>query len=116
MNIFLWTLQVILAWLCIAGGIFQMFKIEQLKTNVAAMRALPRRLWAMLGAVGVLAGFCLIWPGALQVFPIVTVTAAIAVAVQSLVITALYFRYRDFAPMMFSAAMIAMASVVAYGR
>jgi hypothetical protein len=28
MNILLWVLQIALAWLCIAGGIFQIFKIE----------------------------------------------------------------------------------------
>lgn len=42
MNILLWALQVALALLCIAGGTFKVFKIEQLQKGVASMRALPR--------------------------------------------------------------------------
>ena len=34
MNVLLWVLQIALAWLCIAGGIFQMFKIEQLRKSL----------------------------------------------------------------------------------
>ena len=70
MNILLWILQIALAWLCIAGGIYQIFKIEQMQKNVASMRALPRSLWAFLGGFGCLAGLCLILPGAINVLPI----------------------------------------------
>ena len=45
MNILLWLLQIALALLCIAGGTFKIFKIEQLQKSVASMRALPRGLW-----------------------------------------------------------------------
>ena len=46
MNILLWVLQIALALLCIAGGYFQIFKIEELQKTVAAMRELPHGLWA----------------------------------------------------------------------
>ena len=62
MNILLWVLQIALAWLCIAGGIFQIFKTEQLQKNVASMRALPvafGRSWELSGA----------WPGWARSFP-----------------------------------------------
>jgi hypothetical protein len=74
-------LQIALAWLCIAGGIFQIFKIEQLQKKAAAMRALPRGLWAFLGAFGCLAGLGLILPGAIHVLPVLTAYAAAAVTV-----------------------------------
>ena len=64
MNILLWVAQVALALLCISGGAFQIFKLEELQKGVAAMRALPRGLWFFLGAVGCLAGLGLILPGA----------------------------------------------------
>ncbi len=64
MNIILWVLQIVLALLCISGGIFQIFKIEQLQKTVASMRELPRGLWALLGAFGCVAGLGLILPGA----------------------------------------------------
>ncbi len=116
MNIVLWVLQIALAWLCIAGGAFQIFKFDQLKKGVAAMRALPRGLWAFLGAFGCLAGLGLILPGALNVLPIITPIAAIAVAVQSLFITGLYVHYRDTSPIMYTVAMAIMAAFIAYGR
>jgi len=116
MNIFLWVLQIVLALLCISGGAFQIFKIEELQKDVAAMRALPRGLWAFLGAFGCLAGLGLILPAATQVLPVLTPIAAAAVAAQSLLITAFYIRYRDSAPMPYSVAMALMGAFIAYGR
>lgn len=116
MNILLWILQVALAWLCIAGGAFQIFKFEELQKGVASMRELPRALWAFLGAFGCLAGVCLILPGALGVLPALTPIAAAGVAVQSLLITAFYVRYGDRSPLAYSATMAGIAAFVAYGR
>jgi uncharacterized membrane protein YphA (DoxX/SURF4 family) len=116
MNILLWVLQIALAWLCIAGGTFQIFKIEQLQQTVASMRALPRGLWAFLGAFGCLAGVCLILPGATNVLPVLTPIAAAGVAAESVLISAFYIRYRDFSPMIYSIAMAVMAAFISYGR
>jgi hypothetical protein len=116
MNILLWVLQIALALLCISGGAFQIFKIEELKTTVAAMRELPRGLWAFLGAFGCLAGLCLILPGATNVLPVVTPIAAVAVAVQSVLISAFYIHYRDFPPLPYSVAMAIMGAFISYGR
>lgn len=116
MNILLWILQIALAWLCIAGGYYQIFKIEQMRKNVASMRALPRGLWAFLGAVGCLAGVGLILPGAIGVLPVLTPIAAVAAAAESVLISAFYIYYRDFAPMSYSVAMALMAAFIAYAR
>jgi DoxX-like family len=116
MNIVLWVLQVALAWLCIAGGFFQIFKIEDLQKGVASMRALPRSLWALLGAFGCLCGFGLVLPGALNVFPVLTAYSAVAVAGQSILISGFYAYYRDFSPMAYSGVMALLAAFIAYGR
>ena len=116
MNILLWVLQIALAWLCIAGGIFQIFKIEQLQKTVASMRALPRGLWTFFGVFGCLAGLSLILPGAINVLPGLTPIAAAAVAMESIVISALYITYRDFSPMAYSLVMGIMAAFISYGR
>jgi DoxX-like family len=116
MNTLLWVLQIALALLCIAGGYFQIFKIAELQKSVAAMRELPHGLWAVLGAVGLLAGICLIVPGVIKVLPNVTPIAAAAVVVLSLLITAFYIYYRDFSPMIYSVAMAIMAAFIFYGR
>jgi hypothetical protein len=50
------------------------------------------------------------WP------PAVTPIAAVAVAAESVVISLLYLRYRDFAPVPYSVAMAIMGAIIAYGR
>jgi DoxX-like family len=116
MNILLWVLQVALAFLCISGGIFQIFKLDDLKKGVTAMRALPRAVWTSLGAFGCLGGVFLILPGAANVLPGLTWLAAAAVAAQSAVICALYVRYRDRSPLPYSAVMVLLAAFICYGR
>jgi hypothetical protein len=116
MNILLWVLQVSLALLCISGGVFQIFKLDELKQGVAAMRSLPRALWAVLGAFGCLTGLGLVVPGATNLLPGLTPIAAAAVAAQSALITAFYLRYRDRAPLPYSVVMLVMAIFICYGR
>lgn len=116
MNILLWVLQIALAVMCISGGAFQIFKIEDLQKGVAAMRELPRGLWAFLGAFGCVAGVGLILPGALGGPPGLTAFAAAAVALENVVISALYVRYGDRAPLPYTVVMALMAAFIAYGR
>jgi hypothetical protein len=116
MNILLWVLQVALAWLCIAGGVFQIFKFDDLQQGVAAMRALPQGLWTFLGAFGCLCGLGLVLPGLLQVLPVLTPIAAAAMVVHSLLISALYLYYGDSSPVVYTLAMALLAAFVAYGR
>lgn len=115
MNILLWILQVALAWLCIAGGAYQIFKLDELAKGVASMRALPPALWKFLGALGCVCGLALIVPP-LVGLPMLTTYAAGVVVVQSLLICAFYVVYRDFSPLGFSAAMTVIAAFITYGR
>ena len=116
MNIVLWILQGLLALLCISGGAFQIFKFDELKKSVAGMRALPRGLWAFLGAFGVVGGLCLILPGVIGALPVLTPIAATGVAAQSLLISGFYIHYGDRPPLSYSVAMAIIAAVIAVGR
>lgn len=116
MNIVLWVLQVLLAFLCLSGGAFQIFKFDDLKKNVAAMRALPRGLWAFLGAFACVAAPCLIVPGALGVLPGLTAIAAAGVAAEQALISALYLKYGDRPPLPYSVTMTIVAAIIAFGR
>ena len=116
MNIVLWIVQVALALLCISGGAFQIFKLDELKQGVSAMRALPPRLWTCFGALGIVTGTLLILPGVAHVMPILTPIAAAVVAGQSALISALYLRYRDRSPLSYSAVMVMLAAFICYGR
>jgi hypothetical protein len=116
MNILLWVLQSVLALLCIAGGAFKIFKIEDLQKDVAAMRELPVALWAFLGAFECLAGLGLILPGATNMLPVLTPIAAAAVAAESALVSAIYIYYGDRPPLSYTVAMALMAAFIAYGR
>jgi hypothetical protein len=116
MNILLWVLQVALTFLCLGGGTFKIFKIDELQTTVNAMRELPHGLWALMGAIECLTGLCLILPGALKVWPRLTPLAAAVLAAQSLLISAIYLVYKDYAPLPYSLVMAAMAAFIAHGR
>jgi hypothetical protein len=116
MNIALWILQIALAFLCVSGGIFQIFKLDELKKGVAAMRALPRGLWMFLGAFGCVGGLLLIVPGVMRWLPGLTPLAAAAVALQSALISGFYLRYRDRAPLPYSLTMVMLAVLICYAR
>jgi len=116
MNIALWVLQILLALLCISGGAFQIFKLDELKKNVAAMRELPRGLWTFLGAFGIVAGLCLILPMAIGVLPVLTPIAAAGMAVHSLLISGFYLKFGDRPPLPYSVTMAILALVIAVGR
>jgi hypothetical protein len=116
MNILLWILQVVLAWFCIAGGYYQIFKIEQLQDLNASVRALPAVLWVFFGAFSCLAGLGLILPGVTKRKPVLTPIAAAAVAIESVILSAIYVHYGDFRPLDFSVAMAILAAFISYAR
>ena len=115
-NVILWILQIVLAWFCIAGGLYQIFKFDQLQAMAASMRELPQGLWIFLGACSVVGGLGLLLPGAAKVKPILTAYAAAAVAVESALISGIYVHFGDHAPLNFSLVMTVIAAVIAYGR
>jgi hypothetical protein len=116
MNILLWVLQAALTWFCIAGGVYQMLKVEELKKMTASMRELPRGLWAFFGFCSILAGLGLVLPGIFHVMPVLTPAAAAALCLENIVISGIYVRYGDKAPLPFSAGIAVVAAFVAYGR
>src|SRR4051812_34400657 len=105
MNILLWVLQVVLAWFSAAGGIFQIFKIEDLQKNVASMRELPYALWAVLGAIGIVAGVGLILPRAANMMPVLTPISAAIICAESILISGFYIYFGDTAPLPYTVVM-----------
>jgi uncharacterized membrane protein YphA (DoxX/SURF4 family) len=116
MNILLWVLQVALAFFCIAGGTYKISHFAQLQEMNASMRALPQVFWTCVGALEALAGLGLILPGATRILPILTAYSAVFVAVESVLITAVYLYYRDFPPTAYTAMGAILAAFIAYGR
>jgi DoxX-like protein len=117
MNVLLWVLQVALAFLYLSGGAYKVFKFDQLANQ---MRALSRSGWRALGVLEMLGAVLLIIPAAMKWMPVLTSLAAAALALETLVLAALYARYSlklaATNPMVWAAVMGLLVAFLAYGR
>ena len=117
MNILLWVLQIVLAFLCLSGGAYKAFKFDELASQ---MRMLSRGGWRVLGLFEMVCGILLIVPAALQWMPSLTSIAAAALALECLFLCAIYaktsLKLTAANPLVWSVVMALMAAFVAYGR
>lgn len=119
MNIFLWILQILLAFLCIAGGAYKIFGFEEL-AKMPATAALPRAGWGAIGILEIVLGVLLVVPAATKWMPVLTPAAAALLVVESVLLALLYARHSlQFVatnPLVWVVAIAVMAAIVAYGR
>src|SRR5262245_41934456 len=119
MNVLLWTVQVALALLSLAGGAYKVFSFDAVASE-PFFGALPRGGWSALGVLEMVCGVLLVLPAAVKWKPSLTPLAAGAVALESLVLGGLYARYSleltAANPLVWVIAMGLMAAFVAYGR
>jgi hypothetical protein len=117
MNVFLWVLQGVLAFLYLAGGYFKVFKFDEL---AGQFTFLSHGGWRALGVLEMLGAFLLIIPAATKWMPGLTLVAAAVLAVEGLALTALFARHSLTLtvqnPMVWNVVMGLLAAFVAYGR
>jgi uncharacterized membrane protein YphA (DoxX/SURF4 family) len=85
MNILLWVLQILAALLYGASGVMKVFIFDKVSGQVASFGALPREAWMALGILELVCAVGLIVPAAFHWRPMLTVTAAAVLAIESLV-------------------------------
>lgn len=119
MNVVLWFLQAVLAFLYVSGGAFKLFQYEQLM-QVPSSAALPQLGWYVIGAFELVGAALLIAPAALKKMPQLTPIAATALAVETLALAATHANYSTVLvttnPLTWSLVMGFVAAFVAYGR
>jgi hypothetical protein len=117
MNVILWVVQLALAFLCLAGGAYKVFGFDELASQ---MRALPRAGWGAFGVFEMVCGILLVVPAAVKWMPQLTPLAAAALALESMVLAALYARYSlgltATNPLVWVVVIGVAAAFVAYGR
>jgi uncharacterized membrane protein YphA (DoxX/SURF4 family) len=117
MNILLWVLQVVLALLYLAGGGFKTFNPDDPAKQIAAI---PPAAWRALGVFELVGAVLLIVPAAAKWMPALTPIAAAALALETLVLAAVYARYSlklvAANPLVYAVPMCLIAVLVAYGR
>jgi uncharacterized membrane protein YphA (DoxX/SURF4 family) len=116
MNILLWVLQVVAALLYGASGYMKVFMFDKITEGVPSFGALPRSVWRGLGVLELVGTAALILPSALHWQPSLTVVAAIALTIESLLFVAVHVKYREVAPTILSAVLGALMAFIAYGR
>lgn len=116
MNILLWVLQMLAALLYGASGTMKVFMFEKISADVRSFDALPRQVWKTLGIIELVCVIGLIVPAALHWRPMLTVVAAIVLAIESLVFIWVHIKCREIPPMIMSGALGLIMVFIAYGR
>lgn len=121
MNVVLWILQVAVALFCGVGSAWRFFNYETQAKDLPSLAALSHGAWNVIGAFEILCALGLILPGLLGWKPGLTAWAALLLAVEMLLITALHVKYFGVTfqvtnPAVWSFGLALAAGVVAYGR
>ncbi|MDR3388204.1 MAG: DoxX family protein [Rudaea sp.] len=116
MNILLWVLQVLAAFLYGSSGIMKVFMFDKVSQDVPSFGALPRKAWMTLGILELVCTVGLIIPAAFHWQPLLTILAATVLAVESLVFVAVHVKYHEGTPMILSGVLGLLMAFVAYGR
>src|SRR5579871_4994433 len=97
-NILLWVLQLLAALVYGSSGVMKVFMFNKVSQDVPSFGALPRKAWMALGIMELVCAAGLIVPAAFHSRPPLTVLAAAALAVESLVFVWVHVKYREAAP------------------
>jgi hypothetical protein len=116
MNILLWVLQVLAAFLYGASGVMKIFMFDKISADVPSFGALPRQAWMALGILELVCVVGLIVPAALHWRPALTVVAATALAIESLVFIGVHVKYGEVPSIIMSAVLGLLMAFLAYGR
>ena len=116
MNILLWVLQVVTAFLYGASGVMKVFMFDKVSRDVPSFGALPRQAWTTLGILELVCAVGLIVPGALHWQPWLTTLAATVLAIESVVFVWVHVKYREITPIVMSGVLGLFMAFIAYGR
>lgn len=116
MNILLWVVQVIAALLYGASGVMKVFMFDKISHDVRSFGALPREAWMTLGILELVCTTGLIVPAALHWHPQLTILASMVFAIESLVFIWVHITYRERTPVLLSAVLGLLVTLIAYGR
>ncbi len=116
MNILLWVLQILTAFLYGASGVMKTFLFDRVRGQVPSFGALPRKVWMALGILELVCAVGLIAPAAFHWQPGLTVVSATVLTIESLVFVWVHVKYREITSMILSGALGLLMAFIAYGR
>lgn len=115
MNIFLWALQVLLAFHTAMGAVWKLSNSEQ---TVASLKAIPHGAWMALTVVELLCSLCLILPIINKSLGFLAPNAAIVIALEMLLFCGLHIYSGDgsYNQVIYWLVVTAVCVFIAYGR
>ena len=116
MNILLWVLQVLAAFVYGASGIMKVFMFKKISHDVPSFGALPRGAWTALGILELICTIGLVVPAAFHWRPQLTILAAALLAVESLVFIWVHVKYHEMTSVILSAVLGLVMAFIVYGR
>ena len=116
MNTLLWVLQAVTAIIYGASGVMKLFMFDKISADVPSFGALPREAWMALGVLELACVVGLIVPGAFHWKPSLTVVAAAALALESVLFVWVHIQYRETVPIILSGTLGLVMAFIAYGR
>ena len=116
MNMLLWVLQGLAAFVYGASAIMKIFMFDKISADVRSFDALPRTVWKALGILELVCVVGLIVPAAFHWKPALTVAAATVLAIESLVFVGVHVKYREIPPIILSGVLGLLMAFIAYGR
>ena len=116
MNILLWVLQVFAALMYGVSGVMKVFMFDKVSKDVQSFGALPREAWTALGILELVCAVGLIVPAAFHWHPALTVMAATALVIESLVFVGVHAKYREITTIIMSGVLGLLMAFIAYGR
>ena len=116
MTVFLWILQIAVAFLYVAGGAYKTFNPDELLKGLVPF---SRQTWIALGILEMAGGILVVVPAATKWMPGLTPIAATVLAVETAVLAVIYSRYsRSWSvenPMTWAVCMFVLVAIVACG-
>lgn len=116
MNIVLWVLQFLAALLYGASGIMKVFMFDKVSKGVPSFGALPQTAWTALGILELICTVGLIIPAALRWQPILTVIAAVFLALESIIFVGVHAKYHERTAIILSIVLGLLMAFIAYSR
>ena len=116
LGIVLWVLQGLAALVYGASGVMKVFLFDKVSADVPSFGALPRKAWTALGVLELVCVVLLVVPGLIHWLPILTIVAASALALESLVFIRVHAKYRETGSIVMVVVLGLVMAFVAYGR
>lgn len=116
MNIALWIVQILLAFMFLMAGSMKAFNYAKAKESLPWVKDVSKGLVTFIGVAELLAGVGFILPAALNILPVLTPMAAIGIAIIMILSALFHLRRKEYTGIVFNVVLLALALFVAIGR